>query len=87
MTTEVKPHTIALVGGPMNAHVEDEIIERTIHRVDQAGLPQRITATPAGLFFDLDVPDDVGRYERDDDRVLDLPVQPEAVYVWTVPGA
>lgn len=86
MTTKVNTHTIALVGGPMNAHVEGEHVLRTIDRIEEEGLPDRVTATPAGMFFDLDVPTGVGRYERDEDRELDLPAsQPEAVYVWTVP--
>lgn len=75
---------VVLVGGPLNAHLDDEHVIRTIER---PGLPQRITATPGGLFFDLDVPATVGRYERDDEREVDDVVAPDAVYVWTPPVA
>lgn len=87
MTTEVKTHTIALIGGPLNAHVDGEHVCRTIDRIDEEGLPERITATPVGLFFDLDVPANVGRYERDPEGRTEDPVQPEAVYRWLVPSA
>lgn len=86
MSTQVKPHTIALVGGPLNAHMDGEHVMRSIDRIDEEGLPEVITATPAGLFFDLEVPDTVGRYERDHELLVDVPVAPAAVYVWTVPA-
>jgi hypothetical protein len=78
---------VALIGGPLNAHRHDAHVERTID-VNSDEPPRVITATPAGLFFDLAVPKDVGRYGKvdEDSRIAgivgELPDHPDAFYEW-----
>jgi hypothetical protein len=91
MTAETKPLTVALVGGPLNGHDDDGVVLRALDQgvgtmSPPTEPPERITATPAGLFYDLNVPTGVGRYERwRGERKVDETVTVDATYVWTLP--